>query len=182
MTRRETLKTLALLGAQALFPYHDTDAEAKISNSLYAGKISLYNEHTAEHISVQYLNKSNGHLDKEVWQKLNRFFRCHYDGQMHPIHPMLFLLLDIVRCQLKAKERPFCLFSGYRSPTYNRMLCCEDARVANHSYHLKGMAADITLEGVSKRDIVKVAKRLKLGGVGIYDDFVHLDVGPWRTW
>jgi uncharacterized protein YcbK (DUF882 family) len=95
---------------------------------------------------------------------------------------MLFLLLDIIRCQLRAKERPYCLVSGYRSPAYNRMLCCEDARVAHHSYHLKGMAADITLEGVSKRDILKLAKHLRLGGVGKYDDFVHLDVGPWRTW
>lgn len=54
--------------------------------------------------------------------------------------------------------------------------------MARHSYHVRGMAADIWVEGVDLRDIAKVAKHLKAGGVGRYADFVHIDVGPVRNW
>lgn len=176
------MKTALLFGAQTLIPFPRHILEASQSKTLYTGEISLYSEHSAERLSVQYLNKKTSRLNHKAWQQLNHLFRCHYDNQVHPIHPMLFLLLDLVRCQLGAKERPYCLVSGYRSPTYNQILCCEDSHVAHRSYHLKGMAADITLEGVATKDIVKMAKRLHLGGVGKYPDFVHLDVGPARTW
>ena len=47
---------------------------------------------------------------------------------------------------------------------------------------MKGMAADVYIEGVALRDIERAAKRLKIGGVGTYSDFVHLDVGLGYTW
>jgi uncharacterized protein YcbK (DUF882 family) len=44
------------------------------------------------------------------------------------------------------------------------------------------MAADIQIEGVRLHDIQKTAMKIKAGGVGVYSEFIHLDVGPSRTW
>ena len=181
MTRREILKTMLLLGAQTFIPLLDTYADASPMKSRCSGKLSLHNQHTGESLDLRYLDKK-GRFDKNACQQLNRFFRCHYDGGVHQIDPKLFMLLDSVRCQLGAAGRPYSLISGYRSPCYNRLRCSEDGSVARHSYHIRGMAADIGMEGVALRDIAKAAKRLKAGGVGRYADFVHLDVGPVRTW
>jgi uncharacterized protein YcbK (DUF882 family) len=38
------------------------------------------------------------------------------------------------------------------------------------------------LEDIGMSRIEKAAKSLGVGGVGGYNDFVHLDVGPIRCW
>ena len=51
---------------------------------------------------------------------------------------------------------------------------------AKASYHVKGMAADITVTGVSNRDVAIYAATVT-NGVGLYDytgGFVHVDVRP----
>lgn len=181
MTRREMLKMILALGAQGLIGLTWAEAEASLSTRQHLGNLRAHNEHTGESLDIHYLNKRGG-LDKKACHRLNQFFRCHYDGSVHLIDPRLFLLLDTVHCLLRAKGRPLILVSGYRSPSYNRLLCCENSNVAHHSYHVKGMAADIHIEGVAPLNIERVAKRLNVGGVGGYSNFVHLDVGPVRTW
>jgi uncharacterized protein YcbK (DUF882 family) len=54
--------------------------------------------------------------------------------------------------------------------------------VAKKSYHLKGMAADIAIKGISLQQIRDEAVTLAQGGVGDYDKFIHVDIGPVRTW
>jgi uncharacterized protein YcbK (DUF882 family) len=148
---------------------------------LYTGSLSFFNVHTKKSIRIRYLKK-NGEIDPHACKILSHFFKSPHDGKKIPINTSLFLMLDALRNKLGAKERHFLLFSGYRSPAYNRLLRKRDGDVARNSYHVKGMAADIGLEGVLLRDIEKVAKGLSVGGVGRYDKFVHLDVGPVRCW
>ena len=181
MNRRDILKTMFALGAQSLVPFSRSKALACERPGLSLGKLNIYNEHTGEHLDVCYLDRGRT-FDEKSYHELTHFFRCTYDGSIHPIDPMLFVLLDSVHCLLNAKGRPFRLVSGYRSPAYNRLLCREECGAAAHSYHVKGMAADVTIEGVALRDIERAARRLNIGGVGRYSDFVHLDVGPPRTW
>ena len=54
------------------------------------------------------------------------------------------------------------------------------------SYHLQGMAADITCPSIPLRDLYKIAFRSRFGdgGIGLYPDkhFIHVDVGPRREW
>lgn len=53
------------------------------------------------------------------------------------------------------------------------------------SYHLKGMAADVSSPAASVETIAWYARNvLGLGGVAMYKGkrFVHLDVGPTRSW
>lgn len=163
------------------FPVPDEQVRQGVTKNLYSGRLSFLNVHSKEFINVQYINRK-GLFDPNACRKLYHLFRCHSTGREVPIHPELFLLLDAVRHRLGARERAYHLFSGYRTPSYNRLLARRDCHVAKNSFHIRGMAADVALEGVRLADIARVAKRLNLGGVGKYGDFVHLDVGPVRCW
>ncbi|NSW88069.1 MAG: DUF882 domain-containing protein [Syntrophobacteraceae bacterium] len=180
MTRRDLLK-MTVLAVQPLIWIPSDEIEAAVAEKHCTGRLTLHNRNTGESIAVRYLDKK-GRFDQNACARLNRFFRCHHTGTICRINPKLFVLLDSVRCRLGARERPYVLYSGYRSPEYNRVLKAEDPDVAKKSFHTRGMAADIAIEGVSLRDIRRSAKALKKGGVGIYDCFVHLDVGPVRHW
>ena len=182
MTRRELLKIMAVSSVTPSFiPYLIEDTPAAALKSLCCGKLAFVNLHTDERLQIRYLNKK-GKFDRKALVKLNHLFRCYFDEKSHRIDPNLYVLLDAVRCKLHAKDRPYQLISGYRSPKYNRYLRKHGHGVAKNSYHLKGMAADVCIEGVSLRDLGRTASAFKLGGVGTYDDFIHMDVGPVRYW
>ncbi len=182
MTRRELCKILLLGGvAPSFIPFLDDDAKAARLKPLCTGRLTFCNVHTDESMAIRYLNR-RGQVDREALARLNRLFRCSYDGTMHRIDPRLFLLLDAVRTRLRVNHRPYLLLSGYRSPTYNNYLFEHYPGVAKHSYHIKGMAADIRIDGVPLHEIHRVAYELRAGGIGSYPDFVHLDVGPVRYW
>jgi uncharacterized protein YcbK (DUF882 family) len=76
---------------------------------------------------------------------------------------------------------PIILTCGCRCPKHN-------AAVGGviTSYHLQGMAADITCPSVSLRELYKAAylSIFGEGGIGLYPDkhFIHVDVGPQREW
>ena len=78
--------------------------------------------------------------------------------------------------------RPLMVGSGFRTRRTNAAL--EGAAPA--SFHLRGLAADITLRGVPPGDlglaVWLLSQRLGFGGVGLYRGFVHVDLGPRRAW
>ena len=54
---------------------------------------------------------------------------------------------------------------------------------APNSYHLRGMAVDITVRDLSPRKVQAILKNLPLiGGLGRYASFTHVDRGPVRQW
>ena len=79
---------------------------------------------------------------------------------------------------------PFEIVSGYRSPETNAMLRRRSRGVAKNSYHIRGMAIDLTLGSRSVNQIARAGRSLKAGGIGRYSrsQFVHLDSGPVREW
>lgn len=151
------------------------------AKGLYTGQLYLVRRDTRETLRIRYLN-SKGQMDPTAWKRLNSFFRCIQTGKETVISPSLFLLLDGVHRRLEARERPFVLYSGYRSPSYNRVLSRLDRHVARNSYHMKGMAADVALNSIRLSEIREAARDFCGGGIGRYSDFIHLDVGPVRSW
>jgi uncharacterized protein YcbK (DUF882 family) len=74
-------------------------------------------------------------------------------------------------------QKPINVNSGYRNPEYNAKI----GGVKN-SFHMKGMAADIHVKGLTPKELHTVIEflisqgKMKQGGLGLYDTFVHYDV------
>lgn len=89
--------------------------------------------------------------------------------------------LEILRSEL---NKPVSVNSGYRTVAHNQFVGGE-----SNSLHLCGMAADIKVAGVSPllvhSTIEKLitAGKMKQGGLGLYDTFVHYDIrGTKARW
>ena len=66
--------------------------------------------------------------------------------------------------------KPIHINSGYRSPAHNKAI-----NGASDSFHLKGMAADIVVPGMTAAEVQKFLKNWS-GGLGSYKDFTHIDI------
>ena len=80
------------------------------------------------------------------------------------------LLLKIIKLRLLIKE-PIYINSGYRCIS-------ENSKVGGvpKSFHLFGMAADISVRTISISEFFYFAEKAKFGGIGIYPTFLHVDV------
>lgn len=93
----------------------------------------------------------------------------------------LALMLERLRTALGNK--PMTITCAYRCPSHNAKVGGEKA-----SYHLKGMAADITVAGLTPAQVQAVAAKVsEVGGLGKYASFSHVDVrarinGRQTTW
>lgn len=74
---------------------------------------------------------------------------------------------DLIRDAFGA---PVEVTSGCRCPEYNRAV-----GGTVRSMHLRGRAADIVVLGVDAREVADFAETLRIGGLGRYDDFTHID-------
>lgn len=67
--------------------------------------------------------------------------------------------------------------TAYRCPTHNAKV----DNAAKTSYHTKGMAADISIDGIAPADIAKYAESIGVKGIGLYDTFVHIDTRDTKS-
>lgn len=67
--------------------------------------------------------------------------------------------------------------SWYRDKVYNKVV----GGSAN-SWHVKGQALDISLNGHDKYELFRVARAVGFTGFGFYDTFLHVDTGNPRWW
>ena len=90
------------------------------------------------------------------------------------------VLIDMLLIEYLEKIRqhfgkPIHINSGYRTPEHN-------SRVGGvkNSYHTKGRAADIVVQGVKSLDVARFAETFVCGGVGWYEakSFTHIDTRP----
>jgi len=143
--------------------------------------LSFRNLHTLEELTVTYWR--DGAYDPAALNEINYVLRDFRTGDIHPIDRGVLNILNLVRKRVGTSE-PVNIVSGYRSPKTNASLRRSGDGVAQRSYHLKGMAVDLRLPGISTYGIARTARGMGMGGVGYYSssDFVHLDAGPYRTW
>lgn len=143
--------------------------------------LAFYNTHTHEKLNVCYYQP--GGYDPGGLARIDYILRDHRTNTIKPIDTDLLDLLFAVKCRVRP-QGPFHVISGYRSPATNEMLRRITSGVVKQSFHLKGQAIDIRLPGYDTAAIRDLCIGLGAGGVGYYarSDFVHLDVGPVRTW
>ena len=104
---------------------------------------------------------------------LLRGFECKDGSHQVVLHSELLKRLQSLRSAL---GRPVYINSGYRNPAHN-------ARVGGSqgSDHLRGMAADIHVPGISPRELAAAARQAGFRGIGTYNSFVHVDVRENRA-
>lgn len=61
--------------------------------------------------------------------------------------------------------------SGYRCPAHN---ASPEVGGSPTSHHMKGMAADIRIEGILPREVAQYAESIGIQRIGLYDNFVHI--------
>ncbi|MBT3181538.1 MAG: YcbK family protein [Deltaproteobacteria bacterium] len=145
------------------------------------GKINLIDTHTFERLVIVYRDK-DGFYDDLTLRAVNHTLRCHGKSEKYPISLKLIELIDHLQDNFGVEEVQ--VISGYRSPEYNAALTRRSGRVAHNSLHMRGLAMDIRMPGVDKHKLGQYARSLRTGGVGVYggSGFVHVDVGPVRSW
>jgi uncharacterized protein YcbK (DUF882 family) len=184
IVRRNLLKlglgamaSASLIAAPALV--HAADLSTAPASDLRC--VAMDNLHTGETMEAVYWEQ--GDYIPDVLDAVNNHLRDFRTGDVHPINPKLLDLLDQISAKVQTKSR-FQVISGFRSEATNAMLHEQSAEVAKKSLHTQGMAIDVRLPDVALEHLHNAALSICAGGVGFYPEsnFVHLDVGPVRTW
>ena len=171
-----------LATASAVASFSSPSSFAGILDSLPAERfLSFFNTHTGETLNAVYF--SAGNYLTEAIEAIQYILRDHRTDGIHSIDLSLLNLLFAVGLKLK-NDQPFHIISGYRTPATNATLHKRNPKVASNSLHILGKAVDVRLPGCDLTTLRRAALDLQGGGVGYYpeSDFVHLDVGPVRSW
>lgn len=149
--------------------------------------LKFHHLHTGENLEAVYWD--NGRYVWDAMAAINAHLRDFRSLETHPIDVRLLDILFTLRSLTGSKE-PYRIISAFRSPETNQMLSGQSAaangatQVAKKSLHMEGKAMDVRLNDVSLTGFRDAALALQGGGVGYYADsaFVHVDIGPVRTW
>ena len=154
------------------------------SASLPQYHLRMHHLHTGEDIDVVY--RVGDTYIPAALDQLNYFLRDHRTQDVSSYDPKEFDVLHAIMTRLGRPNGIIDIICGYRTPESNNFLRTlgPDTGVAEHSQHMLAKAIDIRVPGVSTRVLRNAALALHAGGVGFYpvSQFVHVDVGPVRTW
>jgi len=180
ISRRTALAGLFTTMAVSAAPYH-ANAAGFLRGAGDIRRIRMRSTRTGEGLDTIYWIE--GKYIPEALAEINWFMRdwreneaIQYDARNVDIMAAMLNLMDT--------DEAYHVVSGYRSPATNRMLARSNGGVAQNSYHMKGMAADLKLSSRSIGQMAGAALACKAGGVGKYNrsNFVHVDCGPVRSW
>jgi uncharacterized protein YcbK (DUF882 family) len=147
-------------------------------------RLRLYQLHTGESLDVVY-RIGNEYVPSAV-EKLNHLLRDYRTDTVTHYDLREFDLLHTIMARLGRSNDVIDIVCGYRTPETNTFLRhgTAESGVAEHSQHMESKAIDIRVPGISTARLRDAALALDAGGVGYYpvSHFVHVDVGPVRTW
>ena len=142
--------------------------------------INLYRTGTEERLNIRYFR--NGKYDYEAYGKICWLMRDYKDQNRYArididLIDSIWGLQEWGR-QEQSQEPIYTITSAYRTPRRNATI--EGA--ARDSFHSKGMGNDGRMKGYDIATLAERAKYFKVGGIGQYPTFLHLDSGPLRGW
>lgn len=130
--------------------------------------------HNGDTFNQPYLQ--GGQYIPAALERMSYVLRDWRNSQQIAMSPgLLDIFYDLTR--MLAIPGPINVSSGYRSPASNATV-----GGAKQSYHMRGMACDISHPSKPPSAFQGAARALKRGGVGSYNTFTHVDTGPVRTW
>lgn len=101
-------------------------------------------------------------------------FFCHCCKKSVDIDKRLLAGLEKLRAMI---GQPIHINSGYRCEQHNQRI-----GGASKSYHLKGMAADISVADMDSRTLFAFCEDIpEFGGLGLYRSWVHVDTRKKMT-
>lgn len=94
---------------------------------------------------------------------------CGFGTNPEDVDPLLLDILENVRAYF---DKPVHVNCGCRCPKHNTEVGGEP-----HSYHMKGMAADIVVSGVPAHEVATYLETVypDTHGIGRYKSFTHID-------
>lgn len=116
-----------------------------------------------------YIMNTDKNVSLGQWFKVKEF-ACKDGSPVVFIDDYLYTILNILRNKL---GKPVIITSGYRTPSWNAK--CDGAK---YSYHMRGMAADIQVNGMGSKELAKELDKIVENSCGIivYSNWVHFDV------
>ncbi len=161
------LLLLLVVPAQAFQPHGD-------------GRLRLYNYHLDEFLEVTF--RHQGQVDPQAIASIHHLLRSRDNAEQNAIDLRLLDLLDHLQdhFQIDTVE----IISGYRRKEFNQRLLEAGRQVSPRSLHTQGHAVDFHIDEIREETLRDYLISLQHGGVGYYGplDFIHIDVGPVRTW
>jgi uncharacterized protein YcbK (DUF882 family) len=102
-------------------------------------------------------------------------FACHCGCGYNVVTPELLALLEEIRALY---GKPVKVLSGCRCPKRNAAVGGK-----TKSYHLLGMAADVSIEGIPPSVVANDCEAVvgTRGGIGRYSQFTHVDVRGFKA-
>jgi uncharacterized protein YcbK (DUF882 family) len=148
----------------------------------YKRRLNMQSLNSGEKLKIDYY--ADGQYIPGALKEINHFMR---DLRTNETTQMSTDLLDLLHeiATLSPSKDPLYTMSGYRSPSTNAWLASRSDAVDPSSFHMRGMAMDLTQNFSDPGMIYRIAKKIGRGGAGFYpvkNPFVHVDVGPPDTW
>lgn len=144
--------------------------------------LKMQSLNSGEKLDIVYW--TGGEYIPEALKRIDWFMRDLRTGETARMDVRLLdLLWEIDR--LTPSKNPLYTMSAYRSESTNAWLAANSDGVDPSSFHMRGMAIDLTQDFADPEMLYRVAKKLGRGGAGYYPlkhPFVHVDVGPPDTW
>jgi uncharacterized protein YcbK (DUF882 family) len=116
-----------------------------------------------------YINDKEGNLKITEHFKVKEY-ACKDGSPITFIDEYLKIILEILRRKI---GKPVIITSGYRTPEWNAK--CGGAK---YSYHMRGMAADIRVDGMKAKELAEELDKIVPDecGIIVYKNWVHFDV------
>ena len=176
LTRRAalalTVSTAGIIAAPAIVK----------ASAPYKRRLNMQSLNSGEKLKITYW--ADGEYIDGALKQIDHFMRDLRTGEVTRMHTALLDLLYEID-GLTPSNEPLYTMSGFRSTSTNAWLAAHSDGVDPSSFHMRGMAMDLTQDFSDPEMIYRVAKKLNKGGAGFYPvkhPFVHVDVGPPDTW
>ncbi|MGY3581547.1 uncharacterized protein YcbK (DUF882 family) [Bradyrhizobium sp. USDA 4341] len=140
----------------------------------------VFNPHTEEKYSVDLFN--GGEWNERSVMICHWIFRDWRDKQVVQMDRKLYAAAYVLQRYFDS-DGYIQINSGFRTERTNELLRKMGYRAAPESFHLKARAMDLVIPKANSSQVANVAQLFRLGGIGHYPTFTHLDSGPvGRMW